>query len=548
MTGTGLYLGTPDYSAPEQIRGRAVDGRADQYALGCVAYELLTERVPFERDDDLALMFAHVSEPPPSLVARLPGLPGAVDQVLAKALAKDPDDRYGSCEDFASALREALGLAPSISLSLASALDHPQTEIASPPSELPGPDEAGREDVPADVAIAVTIDPEPGGASPVTADQPAAAVAVTETAERDPLTVGADVPASVAHAAHRPGTITEWIGRHRRITIALASTVLAVAIVVPTVLASSSSSTNSPKFSSVATLGDPSPSANVASVAFSPAGTTLAVGDTYNSTYLWKIATHKLTATLTDPNSKGVSSVAFSPDAMTLAVDDGNGSTYLWNIPTGTMTATLTNPGSGFVDSVAFSPDGLTLVGGDNKGNTYLWNVATQTLTATLTNPNSQGVSSVAFSPDGATLAAGDENGSICLWNTTTHKLTATLTTPGSASVSSVAFSPDGTTLAVGDDDGSIYLWNVATKKLAATLTDSNSHGISSVAFSRDGSTLAAGGGDGKTDLWNVATQKLTATLTDPDSGGVNAVAFSPDGMTLAVGDINGSTYLWRKN
>ena len=112
LTGTGQFLGTPDYSAPEQIQGRAVDGRADQYALACVAFQLLTGALPFERDQGMAVLLAHLSEPPPSLVERRPDLPAAADQVLARALAKAPEKRYASCRDFADALREALGLAP----------------------------------------------------------------------------------------------------------------------------------------------------------------------------------------------------------------------------------------------------------------------------------------------------------------------------------------------------------------------------------------------------------------------------------------------------
>ena len=112
LTGTGIFIGTPDYSAPEQIQGLAVDGRADQYALACVAYHLLTGTVPFDRPNAMALMMAHVSAPPPSLAARRPDLPAAADQVLAKAMAKLPEQRYESCGDFADALRDAFGLSP----------------------------------------------------------------------------------------------------------------------------------------------------------------------------------------------------------------------------------------------------------------------------------------------------------------------------------------------------------------------------------------------------------------------------------------------------
>ena len=110
LTGVGQFLGTPDYAAPEQINGRDVDGRADQYALACVAFTLLSGSVLFRREVPMAVLYAHLSVPPPRLTALRPELPGTVNQVLARALSKEPDDRYDSCGDFADALREALGL------------------------------------------------------------------------------------------------------------------------------------------------------------------------------------------------------------------------------------------------------------------------------------------------------------------------------------------------------------------------------------------------------------------------------------------------------
>ncbi|HEV3067196.1 MAG TPA: serine/threonine-protein kinase [Streptosporangiaceae bacterium] len=87
LTGTGAGLGTVAYMAPEQIQGQAVDGRADQYALGCAAFELLCGGVPFERDQDMAVIYAHLSVPPPPLSARRAGLAPGVDEVLGRALA-----------------------------------------------------------------------------------------------------------------------------------------------------------------------------------------------------------------------------------------------------------------------------------------------------------------------------------------------------------------------------------------------------------------------------------------------------------------------------
>ncbi len=109
LTSIGQFLGTPAYVAPEQVEGRPVDSRADQYALACASFEILSGAPPYERDDDLAVMWAHVSVPPPSLSERRPSLPAAADAVLAKAMAKAPADRYPTCIAFALALRQALG-------------------------------------------------------------------------------------------------------------------------------------------------------------------------------------------------------------------------------------------------------------------------------------------------------------------------------------------------------------------------------------------------------------------------------------------------------
>ena len=76
LTQAGQFLGTPDYSAPEQISGREVDGRADQYALGCVAYALLTGSVPFKREVPMAVLYAHLSAPPPRVTDHAAGSGG----------------------------------------------------------------------------------------------------------------------------------------------------------------------------------------------------------------------------------------------------------------------------------------------------------------------------------------------------------------------------------------------------------------------------------------------------------------------------------------
>ena len=113
LTASGQVLGTIDYVAPEQVEGRTVDGRADQYSLGCVLFECLTGEVPFRRDTELAVLWAHVHDPPPPIGERRPDLPAPLDAAIARALAKAPGDRYPSCEALVATAQAALaGTAP----------------------------------------------------------------------------------------------------------------------------------------------------------------------------------------------------------------------------------------------------------------------------------------------------------------------------------------------------------------------------------------------------------------------------------------------------
>jgi protein kinase-like protein len=108
VTKAGIFVGTADYAAPEQIEGKELDARADIYSLGCLVYECLTGTSAYDKDSEVALMYAHLLEPPPHVSDRRPDLPPEVDDVVGKAMAKSRDDRYDGPKDFAAALRDAL--------------------------------------------------------------------------------------------------------------------------------------------------------------------------------------------------------------------------------------------------------------------------------------------------------------------------------------------------------------------------------------------------------------------------------------------------------
>ncbi|MBL1085406.1 serine/threonine protein kinase [Streptomyces actinomycinicus] len=109
FTSAGEFVGTLDYVAPERITGRPVDGRSDLYSLACVVHETLVGVPPFHREDHLELLWAHQCDQPPALSEGRPDIPAEADEVMFRALAKVPDDRYDTCMEFVSALRTAVG-------------------------------------------------------------------------------------------------------------------------------------------------------------------------------------------------------------------------------------------------------------------------------------------------------------------------------------------------------------------------------------------------------------------------------------------------------
>jgi serine/threonine-protein kinase len=170
LTQTGHFMGTIDYVAPEQISGKGVDARTDQYALACVLYQCLTGRVPFPREEETAALFAHLQDAPPRPTELRPELPSAIDEVVVRAMAKQKEERYESCTAFARAARSALGLSGTATQQQVAAPRTP-TVIAAPPAPPEGGHRVGVElpsapsvEVPSAAPPAVT--PPPAEAAP----------------------------------------------------------------------------------------------------------------------------------------------------------------------------------------------------------------------------------------------------------------------------------------------------------------------------------------------------------------------------------------------
>ena len=135
LTRTGFFVGTLDYAAPEQIRGEPLDARADVYALGCLLYQTLSGELPFARDSDVQVMYAHLEQPAPRLSSAA-GLPARLDDVVARAMAKDRADRYGTCEEVVDAAHAALSEATTLG-GVAAQADAGPRAAAPPDPERP---------------------------------------------------------------------------------------------------------------------------------------------------------------------------------------------------------------------------------------------------------------------------------------------------------------------------------------------------------------------------------------------------------------------------
>jgi serine/threonine protein kinase len=576
LTGIGDFIGTASYSAPEQFEGKAVDGRTDQYALACVTYQLLTGTVPYKRDTFMSVMMAHVTAPPPSLLAQRPDLPAAADRVLAKALAKPAAERYETCGDFAEALREALGLTPYNARNSATAppppqflpttsssAGHPQTALVNEPtppvadptpppadqvSALANPQNTMTMSAPPDVRempTAATADhpdaDHPDTDHPDTAvghlDPPAeipspeatAAAAPLEPTEvtpppaethtPEPADPPAEVPAGTV-VAERPEVMADTVVAER--PDATAQMPAAALITEVTDTAANESATPDPlpaMVSATAVDQRESPGSEAGGGPATPViGPRLDGGKPPGGAIVW-IRRHRL------PSVALGCVIAAAAGLIPFALISGARS------PNPAKSATALSPSSKASSSSRPSP------------------------TSQASSPRYTGVgidlpaayrggqlSSLAFSPSGSALAIADGAG-ICLWDIATHRCTAKFPI-----ARSVVFSPDGTTLAaVGGsnaDRGTVRLWDVATGKRTATLVDPDSQGAYSAAYNPDGSMLAVGDGNGNTYLWDVFFNKTTTAITSPSHSRFDAVAFSPNGTTLAIGDAGGRAYL----
>jgi Protein kinase domain len=202
LTRTGQFVGTLDYISPEQIKGERATKESDVYALAGVLYECLTGVVPFPKESEAAVLYAHMADPPPRLSDQRPDLPAQLDAVFAKAMAKQPSGRHGSAGELLNEVNSAFSRRIRAALTPPGPIEVPeetgirQAETTVPTQESPRPDVAEPAPQPAETRAAAAAAPDTTEAA--ASETTAAAAAPPETAAAAPPDSATEPPPAQA--------------------------------------------------------------------------------------------------------------------------------------------------------------------------------------------------------------------------------------------------------------------------------------------------------------------------------------------------------------
>ena len=562
LTGTGMGIGTPEYMAPEQGMGEKVDARADIYALGVMLYEMVTGRKPYRADTPMAVMLKKASEPLPPPTRYIPSLPPAVEGVILKALARQPEQRYASMDQFAAALENIMRGGHVEATLVTGARDRP-----TPPPTAPVKKRRAGLSLPLTIAAVVLVLALGAGVlygvgqlfgeketPPAATDAPAVEPTTAQTAaleDEEPTTAPqpTPLPTSDLTFAYPAEAITganaaslselaRW-GKGAALTVEYSQdgSLLAVGAPLGIYLYDAASFTQ---------VGYIEEAGYAAALAFAPDGETVVVCQD-GIVRFWSLADGGLYRSLDFEVNSEI--FALSPDSEASPQGSGGGGQYLASdgkdddlqvrrASDGELLHTLTGH-SGNPNMLVFSPDSRLLVSVSDDETVRMWDPASGTLLRTLEGHESR-VQLADFSPDGALLATGGANSGVILWNAATGEQVRKVGTD--ATPLALAFSPDraappeqsgggGSTLAVARGSG-VEIWQISDGALLRTLeTDGR---VRSLAFSMDGKRIALTTEQYRLQVWDVAASQLLYT-DEAHSAAYTAVDFSQDGSRLGA-------------
>lgn len=562
---TQAIAGTAAYMAPEQIQGHPRPA-SDQYSLGVVAYEWLVGERPFQGAFN-EIASQHLFAPPPSLLQKAPGLPPQLEQVIQRALAKDPKQRFDSVRAFAAAFEQAWqggagarGAAQETFSTRFQPATPPAGVLLSPTIVTPPQPAAQRTPEP-------FAAPQPGGWA-------AAPVGAGPTGWYDPPTFSTAGPAGPVAPAPAPTPPEKRVSR-RAFVVAGAGGVLLLAG-GGTLLAFSLRDRQTPQGGPAAGASrtaapDPSASASPDATSTSAPEPTAPTGPgalvtTYTShsgevdTVDWSPNSQRVvsgsfdhTARVWDATGQGtrfafskhtdqVWAVGWSPDSQYIASGGRDRTVRVWDATNGNQLVQYTGH-SDAVEGLAWSPDSAKIASASYDNTVRVWGALTQDFITTFMG-HTDHVWTVDWSPDGTKIVSGGKDKTVQVWDATSAALIFTYT-GHTDSVAGVAWSPNGSRIASASYDGTVQVWNATNGGNVVTYRGHSSK-VTEVDWSPDGQRLASSSADGTVQVWNASGAKLFTYRGH--QGVVDAVAWSPDGQYIVSSGADQTAQVWKSS